>query len=201
MCLLSRLAVLVTAVFALAQTAHADSKTLTISYAFGPKSEIPDPRAGYNGWLSNQVGVTETLMGIDYDLNLYPRLAERVEQASPTKWRVTLRDGVKFHDGTAMTAQTVADSISTISSEGNAGHNKRIAKLLGLASVSADGDKVVVFETQKPNAAFPGHYQSPALLSWGPLLKRFLLMLRALTSSARQFRNSFIVQKPMQTTA
>ena len=154
MCLLSRLAVLVTVVFALAQTAHADSKTLTISYAFGPKSEIPDPRAGYNGWLSNQVGVTETLMGIDYDLNLYPRLAERVEQASPTKWRVTLRDGVKFHDGTAMTAQTVADSISTISSEGNAGHNKRIAKLLGLASVSADGDKVVVFETQKPNAAF-----------------------------------------------
>ena len=173
MSLLSRLAVLVTVVFALAQTAHADSKTLTISYAFGPKSEIPDPRAGYNGWLSNQVGVTETLMGIDYDLNLYPRLAERVEQASPTKWRVTLRDGVKFHDGTAMTAQTVADSISTISSEGNAGHNKRIAKLLGLASVSADGDKVVVFETQKPNAAFPWTLSEPGIAILGAASEAF----------------------------
>lgn len=50
---------------------------------FGPTAEVPDPRAGYNGWMSNQTGVTETLMGIDYDLNLYPRLASGIEQTSP----------------------------------------------------------------------------------------------------------------------
>jgi len=69
---------------------YAQSNSLTIGY----------PRAEYNGWMSNQTGVTETLMGIDYEMKLYPRVAESVDQASPTQWRVTLREGVKFHDGT-----------------------------------------------------------------------------------------------------
>ena len=30
------------------------------SIGFGPTAEVPDPRAGYNGWMSNQTGVTET---------------------------------------------------------------------------------------------------------------------------------------------
>lgn len=45
----------------------AQEGSLTISVGFGPTAEVPDPRAGYNGWMSNQTGVTETLMGIDYD--------------------------------------------------------------------------------------------------------------------------------------
>ena len=69
--------------------AAAQDGSLTISVSFGPTAEVPDPRAGYNGWLSNQTGVTETLMGIDYEMNLYPRLAESIEQASPTTWRVS----------------------------------------------------------------------------------------------------------------
>ncbi|MCY4304141.1 MAG: hypothetical protein OXC62_05080 [Aestuariivita sp.] len=64
--------------------ADAQEHSLKISIGFGPNDEIPDPRAGYNGWMSNQTGVTETLMGIDYDLNLYPRLAENIVQSSPT---------------------------------------------------------------------------------------------------------------------
>lgn len=63
--------------------AAAQEGTLTISVTFGPTAEVPDPRAGYNGWMSNQTGVTETLMGMDYDLNLYPRLAETIEQTAP----------------------------------------------------------------------------------------------------------------------
>lgn len=53
----------------------AQEGSLTISAGYGPKSEVPDPRAGYNGWMSNQTGVTETLMGVDYNMNLYARLA------------------------------------------------------------------------------------------------------------------------------
>lgn len=136
---------------------------LTISVGFGPTAEVPDPRAGYNGWMSNQTGVTETLMGIDYDLNLYPRLAEGIEQASPTTWRVTLREGLAFHDGSPVTAQAVIDAISPISQEGHAGYNGRIAKTLDLASMSTDGDRVVVFETNSPNAAFPWSLSEPGL--------------------------------------
>ena len=147
--------------------ATAQEGSLTISVGFISDAEIPDPRAGYNGWMSNQTGVTETLMGIDYDLKLFPRLAQSIEQASPTTWRVTLRDGVTFHDGTALTAQAVIDSIAPISQDGHPGNNARIAKLLDLAGMSTDGDAVVVFETNSPNAAFPYTLSEPGIAILG----------------------------------
>lgn len=147
--------------------AAAQDSSLTISVAFGPTAEVPDPRASYNGWMSNQTGVTETLMGIDYDMNLYPRLAEGIEQSSPTTWRVTLRDGLTFHDGTPVTAQAVIDAIAPISDEAHPGHNARVAKLLDLAGMQADGDAVVVFETNSPNAAFPWTLSEPGIAILG----------------------------------
>ncbi|MEP1649513.1 MAG: ABC transporter substrate-binding protein [Paracoccaceae bacterium] len=140
---------------------------MTISIGFGPTAEVPDPRAGYNGWMSNQTGVTETLMGIDYEMKLYPRLAEEIAQSSPTTWRVTLRDGLTFHDGSAVTAQTVVDAIAPIADEEHAGHNARIASLLDLAGMSTDGDNVVVFETNSPNAAFPWTLSEPGIAILG----------------------------------
>ncbi|WP_420861524.1 ABC transporter substrate-binding protein [Algirhabdus cladophorae] len=145
----------------------AQEGTFNISVGFISSDPIPDPRAGYNGWMSNQTGVTETLMGIDYELNLYPRLAESIEQTAPTTWRVTLRDGLTFHDGTALTAQAVVDAITPISDEAHPGHNKRIANLLDLASISTEGDAVVVFETNSPNAAFSWTLSEPGIAILG----------------------------------
>ncbi|MEM1079309.1 MAG: ABC transporter substrate-binding protein [Pseudomonadota bacterium] len=147
--------------------AAAQEGSLTIAIGFGPTAEVPDPRAGYNGWMSNQTGVTETLMGIDYDLNLYPRLAESISQDTPTIWRVTLREGVHFHDGTPLTAQAVVASIAAVSEEGHPGQNARVSKLLDLASLSAEGDRVVIFETNSPNAAFPWSLSEPGLAILG----------------------------------
>ncbi|MEP1793057.1 ABC transporter substrate-binding protein [Parasphingorhabdus sp.] len=147
----------------------AQEGSLSIAVTFGPTAEVPDPRAGYNGWMSNQTGVTETLMGIDYDMKLYPRVASSIEQAAPTTWRVTLREGVKFHDGTPVTADAVVSAIAAISDEAHVGHNARVAKLLDLAGISADGDNVVVFETNSPNAAFPWTLSEPAIAVLGPV--------------------------------
>ncbi len=170
MSVLTRFATVIASVGLLAfgtTPALTQASSLTIATTWGPADEVPDPRAGYNGWLSNQAGVTETLMGIDYDLNLYPRVAEGIEQAAPTQWRVTLRDGVSFHDGTPVTAQAVIDSISAILEEGNAAHNARVAKLLDLAGMSADGESVVVFDTNSPNAAFPWSLSEPGIAVLG----------------------------------
>ncbi|MEL6463660.1 MAG: ABC transporter substrate-binding protein [Pseudomonadota bacterium] len=145
----------------------AQDDTLTISVTFGPTAEVPDPRAGYNGWMSNQTGVTETLMGIDYDLNLYPRLAEGIEQVAPTTWRVTLREGLTFHDGSPVTAQAVIDAIAPISDEGHPAHNARVAKVLDLAGMSTDGERVVVFETNSVNAAFRWNLSDPGIAILG----------------------------------
>ena len=113
------------AILSLSATAHATAQegTLNISVGFISSDPIPDPRAGYNGWMSNQTGVTETLMGIDYELNLYPRLAKGITRSSPTTWRVTLREGLVFHDGTPVTAQSVVDAIAPISVLDQLGNN------------------------------------------------------------------------------
>lgn len=153
--------------------ASAQEGTLSVSLAFGPKAEVPDPRSGYNGWMSNQTGVTETLMGIDYDMTLYPRVAKSIDQVNPTTWRVTLREGVLFHDGQPVTSAAVIDAISAISDEAHPGHNARVAKLLDLANISSDGDSVIVFETNSPNAAFPWTLSEPAVAVLGPVSAEF----------------------------
>lgn len=164
---LTRLAFATLMVLGTALPVTAQEGSLTISIGFGPTAEVPDPRASYNGWMSNQTGVTETLMGIDYELNLYPRLAESIEQSSPTTWRVTLREGVTFHDGSPLMAQAVIDAIAPISVEDHPGHNARVAKLLDLANMFTDGDSVVIFETNSPNAAFPWTLSEPGIAILG----------------------------------
>lgn len=167
------------ALFALgsAVPGFAQQNSLTISSSIehlaASTGTAPDPRAGYNGWLYNQAGVTETLMGIDYDLKLTPRVAESYAQSSDTTWRVTLRENVKFQDGTPVTAEAVIAAIAPISEEGNPGHNARIAKLLDLAGMKADGDRVIVFETNAPNAAFPWTLSDPGIAVLGPVSDAF----------------------------
>ena len=167
MSLMTRLGLAAFMALGAVSTGYAQEGSLSIAVGFGPTAEIPDPRAGYNGWMSNQTGVTETLMGIDYDLNLYPRLAEGIEQSAPTTWRVTLREGLKFHDGSPVTAQAVIDAIAPIADEAHPGHNARVAKLLDLAGMSTDGDLVAVFETNSPNAAFPWTLSEPGIAILG----------------------------------
>ena len=155
MSLLTRIVAIATLALGTTFSAFAQEGSFTISVTFGPDAEIPDPRSGHNGWMSNQTGVTETLMGIDYELNLYPRLAKDIEQVSPTTWRVTLPEGLLFHDGTPVTAQTVVESISAISDEDHPGYNARLHKALDLADMGADSMQTIIFETNSANAAFP----------------------------------------------
>lgn len=173
MSILTRLAAAALAVFVATSPGAAQEGSLTIAVGFVSSDEVPDPRAGYNGWMSNQTGVTETLMGIDYDLGLYPRLAEGIEQAGPTSWRVTLREGVTFHDGTPVTAQSVIDAIGPISDEEHPGYNARIANLLDVAAMDTDGERVILFETNSPNAAFPWTLSEPGIAVLGPTSEAF----------------------------
>ncbi len=173
MSVLPRLALATLVAIGTAAPASAQEGSLTISVGFGPSAEIPDPRAGYNGWMSNQTGVTETLMGIDYDLNLYPRLAESIEQTAPTTWRVTLQDGIQFHDGTPLTAAAVVNTVSGILDEAHPGHNARVAKLLDLTGMNTEGDTVVIFETNSPNAAFPWTLSEPGIAILGQASEAF----------------------------
>ena len=173
MSLLKQLIIVAVLTIAPLSSVTAQEDNLAIAVTFGPNAEVPDPRAGYNGWMSNQTGVTETLMGIDYDLNLYPRLAETIEQLEPTKWKVTLKKDIAFHDVSPVTAKAVIEAISAIADESHSGHNKRVAKLLDIKRMSENGDAVIIFETNSPNAAFPWTLSEPAVAVLGPVSEEF----------------------------
>lgn len=157
----------VSLLFAAAPSAEAEEGTLTIAYLSGPTAEVPDPRIRFNGWLSNQAGVTETLMGLTPEMELYPRLAETIEQMDDMTWRVTLRDGLTFHDGSPVTAADVVASITPILEEASEVYNPRNAGLLGLEGIEADGDRDVIFRTAEPNSAFPWILTEPGVVVLG----------------------------------
>ena len=52
-----------------------------------------------------------TLFATDMDLNPQPELVESYENESETRWVFHLKQGVKFHDGSEMTAQDVKASL------------------------------------------------------------------------------------------
>ena len=69
-----------------------------------------------------------------------------------TVWTMVLRDGIVFHNGVAVTAQTVAD-MWVLQQEGSsaAGH----IRASSLANVEATGDMEVTYTLSMPNAALP----------------------------------------------
>ncbi|MCV3273881.1 ABC transporter substrate-binding protein [Roseobacter sp. WL0113] len=84
-----------------------------------------------------------------------------------------MRDGLTFHDGSPVTAQAVVDAIAPISDEADPAFNKRIAGVLDLAGMSADGERVVVFETNSPNAAFQCSLSDPGVAILGASSEAF----------------------------
>jgi len=55
--------------------------------------------------------VYDSLIGLSLDMELTPALATEWEYVGDNTWRFTIREGVRFHDGSEMTAEDVAFSI------------------------------------------------------------------------------------------
>ena len=82
-----------------------------------------------------------------------PFLAENLESNEDfTVWTLTLRPDVTFHNGTALTGQTIADMFP-IQQAGAAGSSAIAAA--NLVSVEATGDLEVTYTLSKPTVAFP----------------------------------------------
>jgi peptide/nickel transport system substrate-binding protein len=141
---------------------HAQSETprLRVATQFLSSIPAPDPRSQFHGWYTNFGGVSETLMGLDHELKLGPRLAESIANASPETWVVKLRSGVLFHDGSLLDGAAVKASFDAIGKT-EATSNARLLRLLDLAEVTADG-MTVTFRTKRPNAAFPYALSEPS---------------------------------------
>lgn len=69
--------------------------------------------------LSITNNVYEALVGVSKDLKFEPALATAWRQVSPVVWRFELRRNVRFHDGTAFTADDVVFSLGRAAGEGS----------------------------------------------------------------------------------
>jgi peptide/nickel transport system substrate-binding protein len=83
----------------------------TLRWASQGDPQTADPHS-QNESLTNlfSQAVHDTLVMRDNGLKLVPGLATSWQQVNPTTWRFTLRQGVKFHDGSSFTADDVVFS-------------------------------------------------------------------------------------------
>jgi peptide/nickel transport system substrate-binding protein len=121
------------------------------------------PRSGLSpysddAFMLTRWGVTETLVALDETGDPVPGLATRWRQVEPRTWRFTLRTGVHFHDGTAMTSARVVDSLRQASQASPA---PRILDGVDL-TVRAVG-RSVEMRTTRPDPLLPERLSSPQL--------------------------------------
>ncbi len=134
---------------------------LVVAKPFGPSVELPDPAKGSNGWYTGEAGVTETLFVLDFNMHLQPLLVKSHRNISPFKWEIHLKEGIMFHDHTCLDASAVKWSLERLVDERSPSFNKRIQGLLDIRSITVQDKYCLIFETNRPNAAFLYNLTTP----------------------------------------
>lgn len=91
--------------------------------------------------------IYEPLVDYDKDFKVVPRLATSWEQVSPTLYRFKLREGVKFHDGSAFTADDAVFSVH----RAMAPTSNYKAYTTGIKEARKIDDHTIEIETTAPN--------------------------------------------------
>jgi peptide/nickel transport system substrate-binding protein len=129
---------------------HAQSVTLRVANQGDVTSMDPHTlnEAVQLAFLNN---VYEALVTRDQSLKVVPSLAKAWRLRTPTVWQFDLREGVKFHNGDAFTADDVVFSLDRARGEGS---DVR-AQLSTVKEVRKTGPMQIEIETSRPNPILP----------------------------------------------
>lgn len=137
------------------QTKHND---LTIMLASDPTSL--DPHGANDG---NSLYVMSTmydkLVYLDEKLQITPGLAESLEQISDTVWEAKIREGVEFHDGTILDAETVKANLDRVRDPDIASPVSFLYDMI--EDVEVIDPLTVHIKTAYPFASLPAHLAHP----------------------------------------
>ena len=129
-----------------------NGKTLTV----GIDSDIDDfnPMTNQmNNFMATFIlNVYEPLFHLNGDMEYEMDLATDVKQVDDVTYEITLREGVKFHNGQSFTAQDVINTINYIKDEANGAW--RVSQYSTVESVVADGDYKVTIKLSVATPAF-----------------------------------------------
>jgi len=121
--------------------------TLRYAATYGPEGTL-DPAVKWTGWYLREAGIYETLFSYDENMNFRPELATKYEQISDTEWRIYIREGVKFHDGTPLNADAVVYSLNRVLDE----NNSRKGEYDFIESISKSSENTVTIKTNSTYA-------------------------------------------------
>lgn len=135
-----------------------DGKVLTFGLSANVGNLAYGPSRGGAQWLVNQQ-LHRGLVKFDETGAVVPALAEAFEAVDPSTYRFTLREGLKFHDGSPLTAETVKASIEYLADKSTGA--AIYAALATLESVEVSDDRTIVIKLSKPNASFLEYLADP----------------------------------------
>lgn len=155
---------LVSALPALHAAPLAPAGGVTLRWAAQGDLQSLDPHA-QNESLSNQINaqVYESLIQRGKQLELVPALATAWTAEGPRRWRLTLRPGVRFHDGRPFSAEDVKFSVERAA----AGSSDLRVYALALGSVKVIDPLTVAFELPRVNPVFLEHLSVLPIMSRG----------------------------------
>jgi peptide/nickel transport system substrate-binding protein len=134
----------------------------TLRYASQDDPQTLDPHSA-NLLTSSRVTsqIFDTLVWRDKEWKAIPWLATSWTQVNPTLWRFTLREGVKFHDGSPFTADDVVFSVE------RALHplSQMRTAIQGVASAKRIADYTVELRLDVPNPALLQHLTQFRIMS------------------------------------
>jgi peptide/nickel transport system substrate-binding protein len=145
-----RLMATVTLGLALTTGAWADDRVFDIVAPF----EIGGLDPSLSGFVFQRMRITETLLEADAQGQPVPALAEKWSISdNGRQWNLTIRQGVKFHDGTPLTAEVAAHSLNLARAKPGMLQNARVD------SISAQGNDLIIRLAQpfKPLASLLAH--------------------------------------------
>ncbi|HST65261.1 MAG TPA: ABC transporter substrate-binding protein [Mycobacteriales bacterium] len=124
--------------------------TLTVVTVVPPQTLDPAKTVQNNAWLEQLA--YEPLVVRKSDGTLAPGLAAswKYEGTDNTKFTMKLRDGVKFSDGTSLTAQNVVDHFTYVAKSGG-----QMASFLAGNTYAATDPMTVTITAKNPNPNFP----------------------------------------------
>ncbi len=141
-----------------AQAAIGDSPQTALAIAFNGGGVTLDPimraESTTTAW-QQEIFDTVTLEGTHGEL--LPRIATKWESIDPHTWRLTLREGVKFQDGTPMTADDVGQSILDTGQNPKSQFRETVNGVTGYKVVSPN---VIDVSFNRPDPTFPVHLQA-----------------------------------------
>ncbi|MCC5468508.1 ABC transporter substrate-binding protein [Pelosinus baikalensis] len=114
-----------------------------------------DPALEWNGWYVSMYGIGETLVKFNKNMEIEPSLADSWKKVDDLTWQFHIRDGVKFHNDTQLTASTVKSSLERALKS-----NPRAQEMLAVDSITAEGQNLTI-TTKIPHTTLLGNLADP----------------------------------------